>query len=422
MSNTSGKRDVILNFLSIGLLGISGVALNVGVGYFYDAATLGILNQVIAIYIIFSQLSSGGLQLSILHSVGKQNTDLSEDLHSVLIVHFKMLLGIAIFWTMVLILTADLWAQILGSDPVSIGCWVIAPGLLFFSFNKFFLGVINGQNRMKDYAFYQCLRYAGVLLLLIGFFVFRWDGSLLPFVFTGSEGFLFLVFLFRFGFLWRKLSRYRLQWSEHKKYLIFGFQSLISGALLELNSRVDVLIIGFFLSDRETGIYSFAALFVEGLSQFLVVLQNIYNPRLGRLLHERKFLEFNQTVRQTAQKVYGAGIILVPLAIFLFPYGLQLMHVSTEFHQSWKIFGILMTGIWLASGFYPFHTIFVMAGQPVRQTLFMMSIAVMNIILNLAFVPVWGVYGSAIATALAVASSALSFQYFRRALVEPSTA
>ena len=52
------------------------------------------------------------------------------------------------------------------------------------------------------------------------------------------------------------------------------------GVLLEMNSKIDIFMIGIFLSDSKVGIYSFCALFVEGF-QIFTVLQNIYNPILS---------------------------------------------------------------------------------------------------------------------------------------------
>ena len=67
-------------------------------------------------------------------------------------------------------------------------------------------------------------------------------------------------------------------------HLVYGTKSAVSGMLLELNSRVDVLMIGYFLDDARVGIYSFASTLAEGVFQLLVVLQNNYNPLIARSL------------------------------------------------------------------------------------------------------------------------------------------
>src|SRR5256885_13809009 len=54
------------NFASVGLLGITGIALNSIIAQVYGAAVLGIFNQVYAIYILGSQLATFGIQFSVL--------------------------------------------------------------------------------------------------------------------------------------------------------------------------------------------------------------------------------------------------------------------------------------------------------------------------------------------------------------------
>ena len=41
-----------------------------------------------------------------------------------------------------------------------------------------------------------------------------------------------------------------------KRHLAFGARGLMSGVFLELNTRIDVLAIGLFLSDTDVGTYS----------------------------------------------------------------------------------------------------------------------------------------------------------------------
>ena len=62
------------------------------------------------------------------------------------------------------------------------------------------------------------------------------------------------------------------------KHLVFGFRGLGAGMFAEFNSRVDVLVIGFFLEDRAVGIYSFAAMLVDGIYHVLAMIRINFNP------------------------------------------------------------------------------------------------------------------------------------------------
>ena len=65
------------------------------------------------------------------------------------------------------------------------------------------------------------------------------------------------------------VSRYELKVDRVwlKRHIQFGARSVLGGVAVELNTRVDVLVLGLFTSEAQVGIYSFAAFFVEGFLQ-----------------------------------------------------------------------------------------------------------------------------------------------------------
>ena len=67
----------------------------------------------------------------------------------------------------------------------------------------------------------------------------------------------------------------------------FGTKGLAAGLFTEVNSRVDVLMIGFFLSDRATGIYSFAAMLVDGVYHVLAMVRINFNPILVAAIRDK---------------------------------------------------------------------------------------------------------------------------------------
>jgi O-antigen/teichoic acid export membrane protein len=67
------RSGLLWNWASLVLLGISGIALNVVVARFYDAATLGVFNQVLAAYVVVSMLAAGGIHFSVLRAVASED-------------------------------------------------------------------------------------------------------------------------------------------------------------------------------------------------------------------------------------------------------------------------------------------------------------------------------------------------------------
>ena len=70
-------------------------------------------------------------------------------------------------------------------------------------------------------------------------------------------------------------------------------------------------------------------------------------------------------------------------------------------------FVTLIIGIVTASGYLPFQNILILSNKPFFQSLMIISIALINVFLNFLLIPILGINGASIATALSTISSML---------------
>lgn len=392
------KKDVAWNIGSLFILGIAGIAMNILIARFYGADTLGVFNQVYAVYILASQFAAGSIHLSVQKYVAEffeNQKKCDKIISSGLCLTFIL----AILVAGLIFFLREYFAVLLKSPNVSIGLIYITPGLVFFALNKILMAILNGFRLMKSYAIAQSLRYILMILFLVLAIIFHLQNAKLSLIFSGNEVCLFfwlsVVCLRRFKFVSPIL------WSDWtKRHLIFGYKSLLGNVLVDVNTRVDVLILGYFATDRTVGIYSFAAIFAEGFAQLLTVLKVNVNPILARLAGQKHKLKemIKRGVKLTYQAIAVAGI----LAIILYPILIKLLVSETDFLTSWPIFIILITGIILGSGYLPFQMLLAQVGFPGLYTSLITITFVSNAILNIVLVPSMGMYGSALATSISV--------------------
>jgi O-antigen/teichoic acid export membrane protein len=396
------QKDVWWNLVSLVVLSISGLAINILVGRFYGASTLGFFNQTYAVYILGSQLAVGSVHLSLQKYVAE--TTNQKKLNQIITPGLMLAACFALGAALLIYLTRFWVARFLSSPDVAIGIYYIVPGLILFAFNKTLIGILNGLRQMKAFAFFQGLRY----LLMVGFIVYLIaTGAMsrsLPLAFSYAEAVLFVgLFAYTkryFGFIGFK------QWQGgFGKHFQFSYHSLGGNILADVNTRVDVLILGYFLSDQKVGIYSFAAILAEGFSQILVVLKHNVNPVLANLSGRKRIIELADVVRQGVKLTYKYAAILGIVAIALYPLLLK-MFTKGDFSQSIGVFAILMGGIILSSGYQPFQMLLAQAGYPKYYTLLVAIVFVANVVLNVMLIPVWGIYGSAAATGVSFVISA----------------
>lgn len=396
------KGDLFWNYISLMVLGISGLVMNFLVATCFGNQALGVFNQVFAIYIIGSQFAVGGVHYSVLFSVARVDEDPRKRSQTIV----SGLLVAAIFGSVLWYIVsqgAAALGSLLGSPEVAVGLAYVAPALLLFSLNKTLLAALNGMEHMKRFAICQATRYIGILCTLIFAAMNAWSAEELPLAFLVAECLVFvLAVVFVSSYIcW---SRYVISLHAMCGHIAYGLKGFMSGVLVDLNTRVDVLLIGYFLSDELVGRYSLAAILAEGMYQFLVATRNIINPKLARMLKDQDSNGIKSLIRQSWRYIYPAMAALAVAIGIGFYFFLVFVMSDPEAEHSLLLFFLLGGGVWVASGFVAFDGILLQAGKPGVHTMMMISVVLTNVALNLLLIPTFGIVGAATATMIATAS------------------
>jgi len=397
--------------MSLFILAISGISINVLIASNYDSSALGVFNQIFALYIMSSQLAVGGVHFSVLKYTSQYDNH-SEIVLTILQSALLIVLGLSVLVALVLFLGRNLIGEALDSPSVVNGIYYIAPSLILFSLNKLLLSCLNGLRMMRAFALVSGLRYILIISFICYVSVSGMQSELLPASFLFSEIILFpiQILILRKNILTMELKFERYWIKEHS---IFGFKAFLSGVFIELNSRVDVLMLGIFSSDSVVGLYSFAAMLAEGFYQVLVVVRNNINPIMAKLILANRIEEFKKIVVKTMSIVYPVMFLIGSLTIGLYLPVLNFIPNGAEFSHSLPILVILLLGFALISGFVPFDAILSQSGFPATQTYINAFGLVLNILLNILLIPLYGPIGAALATS---ASFVLTIVYLNKAV------
>ncbi len=409
------KRGLAWNASSLVILGLSGFAMLAAIERLFGGEVLGRFQLVWGAYVILSQLGVGGLDRSVLRAVAEARGNRSR----VAALAWGALLPavcLALLVGALFALAAQPFAAAMGSPDVATGVLVAAPGLVFFSVNKVLLGVVNGLGRMRAFACYQALRYLLMPASVVAMHGLGWEGAWVPALFSLTEGALLLVLAGEFSAtVGRPEPGVQREMGPH---LRFGLRSVLAGVILELNTRLDVLMLGYFLtSDGPVGIYSLAVAVAEGVFQLVVVMQNNYNPILARHLAARRHAELASVVAVGKRRAWTALLAVGVVSVALFPLGAELLMGGPGYRDAWLPYAILMGSICLAAGWLPFGQILLMGNRPGWHTLLMTGVLGMNFLGNALLIPHLGLAGAAVGTGLAfLVSAALTVLLSRKAL------
>lgn len=409
------RSGVAWNVASLGLLGLAGIALNSLIASIYGAAMLGVFNQVLCAYILFSMAAAGGINYSLLSAVAEAPHDRAR-VASAVVGALLPTIVLASIVTALFYFSRHWIAERLESEGVAIGMRAATPGLFFFALNKQLLAVVNGLRRMRAFAIYQSLRY----VLILGGFVIAWrtvmPGEQLSFVWSFAEGILFVVLAIEVGLhvAWRAAANV-VHWS--RTHVVFGSKSVISAMLLELNAKVDIWMLGLWLDDASVGVYSFAANLAEGFYQLIIVLQNNFNPLIANLIAKDAKQELEALITKARRWIVPAFAATALAAAVIYPWTLPLLAKGPQFKDSWPSFAILVGAIGALAAWLPFGNLLLMSKHPAWNSLLMALVVGVNVAVNALLIPKIGIAGAAVGTATAFVAFALLLKLFARRLI-----
>jgi len=376
----------------------SGIAINFVIAAQMGSEPLGVFNQIYAVYVIAAQTAV----MAVHDSVQKHTAQHADDpdtcaILSAAAVTHSAVTGVVIALSVYFF--SDFIGEALDSPSTAMGLALAAPGLALFSINKVLLGILNGHRKMRFYAVGQGIRAFGIFIVCLVVALYDHPAYLLGLSFTLTETvllpYLLLVAAPR-RIDWRFQGELK-RWA--RLHFSFGSRAFVNGLLAEAYIRVDIIMLGLFLSDAQVGIYSFAAMFIEGLFQISVVVRTISNPVLVKLLSPLDKVALSRFVYRISRLSLLMTVLVAGALVGAFPY-LTLFFDEMLISGGYRVLVILAAGMTVFSIFVPVDHVMLQAGRPGVQSAMMTGNILINVALNLALIPVYGLIGAASATAI----------------------
>lgn len=408
------NQGILCNYVSLGIMALSGFAFNIIILRYYDAAALGLFNQVYAWYMVLSQVASLGIHTSVLSYL---STD-REQHEQGTILKSAILLTIFLGFVMVCVAEIALCFLLSAGDLLSKSLKIVLPGLIFFSINKVLLNCCNATNHMVLYAVFQSLRYILIAIIIVILSFLDLEPYFLPLAFPMAEvvllAFLFPYIMYNIGLN----GCISIDWIiTHFK---FGIRVFPANMVLELNSKIDVLCLGILLkNDYIVGIYSFASLFTSGMYEAYVVIRRSINPALAK---ENNSMLLQIAIRMIFKKLKVYLYFLLPTlclaALIFYAMLYHIMDLGQEYILGcWIIFiiglSIIFTGKMIVLG-----NIFSQTKHPKIESLINVLTVLVNLLCNIVLILIFGVLGAAIGTAISYLFFGIALKGFCRNVLD----
>ena len=384
------------NFAGLAVAGVVGVVLNLAIGLKYGPSALGVFNQVFALYIVLAQIAALGIHHSVLRAVAVAEDADEKSASCISALMLTLLIG-SLTAILLFVLSSPI-GRLLRSEDVAVGAALAAPGVLFFALNKVTLGILNGNRQMRAYAVIFAMRLVFMLASFVVCVALGVELNQLAIILTTAEMATLALSLFTCRPLLKRSPPIAVhRWV--RRHLDFGVRGFLSGIFAEMNTRVDVVMLGVISSDRVVGIYSFAAILAEAMAQLLVVIRNNYTPICARLYAEDRIDELSEMVRNSIKRVYLVSLPIITISILIYIYVVPLLNNDEVVTESAPVFTILLVGIAATAGYMPFSNLLLAANRPGLHTWLMIGVVAFNVLANGILIVLFDMIGAAIGTA-----------------------
>lgn len=185
---------------------------------------------------------------------------------------------------------------------------------------------------------------------------------------------------------------------RHLKAVLILFASILA---INIYTNVDTLMLGFIKGDRAVGLYDVACKGKLVLLSLINAISTVLFPRLSYYLAEKDIVSYNKVLKKSISVIMG---IAIPLSIFFVIEAKDVVIFlgGNAYEDATLCMQILMP-ILIISGFSNItgNQILLPHGKDISYMRAVMTGAIVDIILNLFFMPRYSLYGAAFATLMA---------------------
>ena len=287
--------------------------------------------------------------------------------------------------------------------------WIIYLAILpipFTLFNTYNSGVFLGKNEIKEFNKINWLPPFFKLIAAVLFIIII-DLSITGALSAGLVAPVIMsVLLFkRNGFL--KGFSLKIDFKVVKKLLLLGIVYAIALVVINLNYKIDLILLDKLSSQYETGIYSKGSQLIEYLWEIPMLLSTIVFARSASAIDNNIFsLKVVQLLRVSIVAV-GIGSTI----LFISSKWIITLLFGHEFEQSSTVQQLLLPGIVLLTIFKVLNMDLAGKGKPWIAMIAMVPALFINVLLNLVWIPEHGANGAAIASTISYSLAAVLFLF-----------
>ncbi|UCD84847.1 MAG: flippase [Deltaproteobacteria bacterium] len=394
MENQVGKftLDTSITFITRILQLVLGIGSSIVVARVLGPNGKGVYSLAILLPSLLMTFGSFGIGQASVFYIGKKQYALDEILGNNVMLSFSLgIVGLLVGLIIVVFLSESLFP---GVAKIYIYLALLLVPLGFFL--TFINYILLGLQKIKEFNFINILQSFTFLIILFAFlltFKFGVKATIIANVLSCFVGAIVLFYLAK-----RSVGKFYLFFNKSylKEAFKYGFKVYLGNIIGFLHYRIDIFLINIFLNPLAVGFYSIAVALAEKIWLVSQSAGLVLFPRVSSETDEKRLKELTPVVCRNVLLITSMG------ALFLFFLGrmLIIMFYSERFSDSVWPLQILLIGAVTMGGWRILANDLYGRGKPELNIYISLISTVLNIILNILWIPEFGIAGAAWATSV----------------------
>lgn len=280
--------------------------------------------------------------------------------------------------------------------PLILGLLAVIPKVYSLLFSSGLVGFRKiWQSNLVDNALIFFI--IGASLAILWFFDVTTNLNTVALVYSSSA----LIIAIIFGVYWKSVYKYQSKFFFAGKELLKTSLPLfyITVATI-ISANIDGIILGAFVGTKEVGLYAVALRLAMLNSFILVVMNGTVAPKVAALYASDKIQELDLMINRT--NILLTVLAALNLLIFIFVGRFILSFWGSEFTVAYPILMILSVAQFINITTGNAGTLLIMCGKEKLHSFVSIVAVILNIVLNVLLIKIYGIYGAAIATGMVV--------------------
>ena len=321
---------------------------------------------------------------------------------AIMTVMASILIGAVLYFS-----ASEISTGIFHTSELIVALRAFAPGVPLYTMIVVVSAIFRGFSRVKTQVIFQFMMHNFIFVLcLLIIVLLRLPFSFVFYAYTFSLAVTLVVLvIYSLVHLPRLVAcnSYKIDISTSRELLVFSLPLMMTLMLSTLIISIDTVILGYFKAVTEVGLYSAAYNLAYMTYLPSAAFAMIYTPVATRLYANDQQNELNRIYTISIKWVVFLSMPFFLILCF-FPSSLMSLIYGQSFIPAGSTLPILATGFLVSNLLCAAMGTLVAIGESKNIMWFYLTGAIINILLSMILIPVMGIAGAAIASAVSLAS------------------